>query len=98
MEEETSLANNKSEFTFVFVSNGKKYELKLPIDIPYEKSCRELTVRLIKAHKIPFHLEDELHEKLRVFTRTAALEILDEKSESLMYGGSVFEKVTPMIG
>ena len=93
MEEETSETNSKSLFTFIFVSNGKKYELKLPVDIPYEKSCQELTVRLIKTHKIPFHLEDELHDKLLVFTRTASLEILDEKTESLMYGGSVFEKV-----
>lgn len=93
MEVEGEADHGRREFAYKFLSNGKKYELKVPIGLPFGGSCKELAVRLIKAHKIPFHLEDELHEKLDRFTKAATLGMLDEQSENRMYGGSVFEKV-----
>ena len=85
--------NQMKEFAYKFVSNGRKYVLKVPLEVLRKGSSKELSVRLIKAHKIPFHLEDELHEKLKSFTNVATLEMLDQQTENLMYGGSVFEKV-----
>ena len=82
-----------TEFSFKYLSKGKKYELKLPLEVIPEGNCRELAVRLVKAHNIPFHLEDELKEKLESFMESATLEMLDQQTENLMYGGSVFEKV-----
>lgn len=90
MEEEE---NDITKFSYNFVSNGKKYQLRVPITLPYEKCCRELCVRLIKTHKIPFHLEDELHDELCAFVKSTTIEMLDETTESHLYGGSVFEKV-----
>lgn len=86
-------AEQRREFAYKFVSNGKKYELKVPLEVLRRGSCKELAVRLIKVHKIPFHLEDGLHEKLEYFANVSTLEMLDQQTENQMYGGSVFEKV-----
>lgn len=82
-----------AEFCYQFLSNGSTYLLNLPLKLPYVEELRELAVRLVGAHKIPCHLEDDLCEKLQEFVRSATVEMLDQQAENNFYGGSVFEKV-----
>ena len=81
------------DFVYNFQSNGCTYRLQLPLEVPYRGVPRELAVRLVKAHRIPCHLEDDLCERLVEFISTSSLDVLDQLAERSLYGGSVFEKV-----
>ena len=81
------------DFVYQFPSRGKVYRLTVPLKLPYQDNSRELAVRLIRIHKIPFHLEDDLFEKLEAFSEAATLQMLDQQAENNLYGGSVFETV-----
>ena len=82
-----------ASFLYQFVSKGNTYRLKVPLKLPFEGNAREYAVRLIAAHRIPCHLEDDLCKRLQAFSRDATLEMLDKMAERKFYGGSVFEKV-----
>lgn len=82
-----------ADFAYQFRSGGNTYCLNVPLELPFEGHTRELAVRLVRAHRIPCHLEDDLCEKLGAFASSASLEMLDQLAERNLYGGSVFEKV-----
>ena len=96
MGEETDgdLASRTADFVYQFRCKNNNYRLKVPLDLPFEGDARELAVRLVGAHRIPCHLEDDLCQKLRRFASSASVEMLDELAERNLYGGSVFEKVS----
>ncbi len=83
-----------ASFLYQFVSKGNNYRLRVPLRLPFEGNAREYAVRLIAAHRIPCHLEDDLCKSLEEFAKTATLEMLDNLAERKFYGGSVFEKVS----
>ena len=81
-------------FEYQFTSRGNSRCLRVPLKLPYEGNPREYAVRLIDAHRIPYHLEDDLCRSLQKFAKDAKLEMLDKMAERRFYGGSVFEKVS----
>ena len=87
----------RREFCYQYRSNGVTYRLNYPVPLPYEGDLRELAIRLVGAHKIPCHLEDELCAKLQEFVGSCTLEVLDAKAENNFFGGSVFEKVSLLV-
>ena len=87
-------AEKTFDFVYDFRSNGSIRRLKLPLKLPYVGNARELALRVIMAHKLPQHLEDDLHDQLLNFARGASQEMMDKKAEERMVGGSVFEKVS----
>ena len=91
--EDQRVVPQMGEFVYQFVSKGSTYRLTVPLKLPYQGDSSEHAVRLVKAHKIPFHLEDEVREKLDSYAKSATLKMLDQAAEEKIYGGSVFEKV-----
>lgn len=87
------MASDTVDFVYNFQSKGSTYRLQVPLEVPYRGIPRELAPRLVKAHRIPCHLEDDMCERLVEFTSAASLDVLDQLAESNLYGGSVFEKV-----
>ena len=81
------------EFVYQFPSNGSIKRLTLPLNLPYTRDAREQALRLIKLHRMPFHLEDELCGKLQQFAKEASDEYLDCSAEESLPNDSVFNKV-----
>ena len=80
-------------FVYQFPSNGSIKRLTVPLDVPYTRDAREQALRLIKLHRMPFHLEDELSENLQQFATEASNECLDGRAEESLPNDSVFDKV-----
>ena len=88
-----ALDPHMQEFIYQFHSNGSVKRLKLPLSLPYVRDVREQALRLIKLHRMPSHLEDELHTKLRLFANEASNDFLDRQAEESLPHDSVFDKV-----
>lgn len=80
-------------FVYQFPSNGSIKRLTVPLNLPYTRDAREQALRLIKLHRMPFHLEDELCGKLQQFAKEASDECLDLHAEESLPSDSVFDKV-----
>ncbi len=80
-------------FSFQFHSQGNICRLDVPLKLPYQGDAREHATRLVRGHKIPFHLENDLYQALDAFTKDSTMKMLDQEVEESLYGGSVFEKV-----
>ena len=81
------------DFVYQFPSNGSIKRLTVPLNLPYTRDAREQALRLIKLHRMPFHLEDELSENLQQFAKEASNEYLDGRAEESLPNDSVFDKV-----
>lgn len=81
------------EFVYQFHSNGSIKHLKLPLKLPYVRDAREQALRLIKLHRMPPHLEDDLHVKLEQFAKQASSDFLDRRAEESLPSDSVFDEV-----
>ncbi len=92
-EDAAETRSKTADFVYQFASNGNHYRLNVPLELPYGGDASELAVRLVAAHRIPCHLEEDLRGALRAYASAASLEMLDELAERNLYGGSVFEKV-----
>jgi len=52
------MASNKSiEFVYAFLNGSQQCTLKAPLSIPLDHPVCELTLRLIKAHNLPCHIQ-----------------------------------------
>ena len=85
------------DFVFQFHSNGSIKRLKIPLNLPYTRDVREQALRLIKLHRMPYHLEDELYLKLQQFARESSDDFLNHQAEESLPNDSVFEKVSDLI-
>ena len=85
-------------FVYQFPSNGSIKRLTVPLNLPYTRDAREQALRLIKLHRMPFHLEDELSENLQQFATEASNERLDGLAEESLPNDSVFDKVCGGVG
>ncbi len=81
------------DFVYQFPSNGSIKRLTVPLNLPYTRNAREQALRLIKLHRMPFHLEDELSEKLQRFAKEVSDQCLDCRAEESLPNDSVFNKV-----
>ena len=71
-------------FVFRYPSNGRVYELKVPIKIPYSRDVRELAVRLIRGHDLPCYLEDQLIDQLRCHVQETTQSTSDSNATETM--------------
>ena len=88
------------ELLFEFCSNGARYRLRVPVGAPLDAArARELAVRVVRAHKLPCYLEDELREQLEEFSKAAALRNWDSEADRALQlaGLSVAEQVSVYI-
>lgn len=86
------------DFVYQFHSNGCIKRLKIPLNLPYIRDAREQALRLIKLHRMPSHLEDELHLKLQQFSKESSEDYLDHQAEESLPSDSVFDKVSGKVG
>lgn len=84
---------HSQEFVYSFPSNGSTKRLRVPLKLPYARDTREQAMRLIKLHRMPFHLEDELCLKLQLFAKEASNECLDRLAEENLPSDSVLDAV-----
>ena len=89
--------SNVRDFVYRFHSNGSANRLRVPLQLPYTRDVREQALRLIKLHRMPAHLEDELFTTLQQFAKEASDEFLDHQAEECLPSDSVFDKVCDCI-
>ena len=80
-------------FHYQFRSGGTSYDLSVPLRFPYRGEVRELALRLIRGHKLPCYLEEELTQQLKGFIREQSLATSDACSEVVMDRSLKSEKV-----
>ena len=96
-EKVSDVRSSVRDFIYRFQSNGSVHRLRVPLQLPYARDVREQTLRLIKLHRMPSHLEEELFMKLKQFAKDASGEFLDHQAEECLPSDSVFDKVRKLL-
>ncbi|GBP28789.1 Protein C12orf4 homolog [Eumeta japonica] len=73
------------QFSFPTCTNEElRYDLEVPIKIPYSGSTKELVQRILNMFHIPVYLEEELNEELAKFVSKETKTFHNDRDEKLL--------------
>lgn len=88
-----NIMESKTDFVYQFPWRGKLHELKLAVELPYKGNFDEFASRIVKAHSIPFHLEEDLRKDLERYVSRESFKHQDVCSDNIILSALENEQV-----